>query len=306
MSLFGNQFQLADGQSIPAVAYGLGTKWFKWGQNELDENLVKSLKLAFAKGFTHVDGAEIYGTDGELGEAMKSVDRSKIYISNKFSVGDASHQGVSPHGLPLDALKYQLSEKLKTDYVDLYLLHSPFVEEKVHGFTLAEAWKSMEQIVDFGLAKSIGVSNFAVEDLQEILKVARIKPVVNQIEFSAFLQNQTPGIVEFCQKNEILVTAYSPLGPITRTEPGEDEFHALLSRLASVYDKTPEQVLLRWVLQRGILPVTTSSNETRIGQFVDIFNFNLTPAEIEEITVMGEKMPALRQWWVAEYSQYDK
>ena len=106
----------------------------------------------------------------------------------------------------------------------------------------------MEKIVDLGLAKSIGVSNFAIEDLQDIWGVARIKSMVYQNEFKAFLQNQTPAIVEFCRKNEFRVTAYSPLGPITRTEPGE--FHASLSRLASVCDKTPEQILLRWMLQK--------------------------------------------------------
>lgn len=294
---------MADGNPIPAIAYGVGTKWFKWGQNELDKALVDSLKIALNKGFVHFDGAEIYGTDAELGEAIKGVDRSSIYLQNKFLVGNSIHQGVSPHGLPYAALKHQLETSLKTPYVDLYLLHSPFVAKDVHGFDLTEAWRSMEKIVDDGLAKSIGVSNFSVEDLEEIFKIARIKPVVNQIELNAFLQNQTPGIVEFSQRNNVLVVAYSPLGPIIKGQPGE--FHQYLKKLAESHKKTPEQVLLRWVVQRGILPVTTSSNEIRIGQFADIFGFELSQKEVDEMTAIGQKLPVLRQWWVEEYSKYD-
>lgn len=304
MSLQGNQFQLADGHKIPAVAYGLGTKWFKLGRNEVDENLVRTLKLALQKGFVHIDGAEIYNTDAELGQAIEGLDRSKLYITNKYLVGDASHQAISPHGLPYDSLKTQLTTQLNTDHVDLYLLHSPFVAKEAHGFDLAEAWKSVEKLVDDGLAKSIGVSNFRVEDLQEILKIARIKPVVNQIEYSAFLQDQTPGIVEFSQKHGILVEAYSPLGPITKGQPGE--LHEYLQKVAGIYKKTPEQVLLRWVLQRGILPVTTSSKEQRIEQFVDIFDFELTNEEVAQITAIGKKLPPLRQYWLPEFGKYDE
>ncbi|KAF7999354.1 hypothetical protein HF325_006030 [Metschnikowia pulcherrima] len=304
MSLQGNQFQLADGHKIPAVAYGLGTKWFKLGQNDVDENLVKTLKLALQKGFVHIDGAEIYNTDAELGQAIAGLDRQKLYITNKFLVGDATHRGKSPHGLPYDSLKHQLKTQLNTDYVDLYLLHSPFVDKEAHGFTLAEAWQSLEKLVDEGLAKSIGVSNFSVEDLQEILKIARIKPVVNQIEFSAFLQDQTPGVVEFSQKEGILIEAYSSLGPLTKGQRGE--LHEYLEKLANSNKKTPEQVLLRWVLQRGVLPVTTSANETRIAQFLDIFDFELSASEVQQISQIGEKLPTLRQYWLPEYSKYDK
>ncbi|GEQ69803.1 hypothetical protein JCM33374_g3478 [Metschnikowia sp. JCM 33374] len=303
MSLQGKQFKLANGQTIPAIAYGLGTKWFKYGNNEVDQNLVKTLKLALDKGYVHIDGAEIYNTDAELGEAIKGLDRSKLYITNKYSVGDASHNAKSPHGLPYDSLKHQLATQLNTDHVDLYLLHSPFVAKEAHGFDLVEAWQSLEKLVDEGLAKSIGVSNFAVADLQQILDVARIKPVVNQIEFNAFLQDQTPGIVEFSQKNNVLIEAYSSLGPITKGQPGA--LHEYLKELAASYQKTPEQILLRWVLQRGILPVTTSSNETRISQFLDIFDFELAGSEVEKISTIGKSSPTLRQYWLNEYAKYD-
>ncbi|OBA22105.1 Aldo/keto reductase [Metschnikowia bicuspidata var. bicuspidata NRRL YB-4993] len=304
MSLQGSRFQLADGHKIPAVAYGLGTAWFKYGRNDEDQRLVQTLQLALEKGFVHIDGAEIYNTDAELGAAIAGADRAKLYITNKFLVGDAGHSVFSPHGLPYDSLKHQLATQMKTGYVDLYLLHSPFVAKAAHGFDLAEAWRSMEKIVDEGLARSIGVSNFRVEDLQEILKIARIRPVVNQIEYNALLQNQTPGIVEFSQQNGILVEAYSPLGPITKGPAGE--LSDYLQQLADTHHKTPAQVLLRWVLQRGILPVTTSSKEDRIVQFLDLFDFELSESEAQHITVLGKKGPVLRQYWLAEFGKYDQ
>lgn len=303
MSLQGKSFKLADGHSIPAVAYGVGTRWFKLFRNDIDEQLIDTIGVALGKGFVHIDGAEVYNTDIEIGKAIAKVDRSKLYLTDKFSVGDKAHQVWSQHGLPHKSLKYHSDNQLHTTHVDLYLLHSPYVEKDCHGFTLAEAWQSMEKAVEDGLTKSIGVSNFAVDDLKEILAIAKIKPVVNQIEFNAYLQDQTPGVVEFCKKNDILIEAYCPLGPIVKGEPGE--FTELLAKIGEKYGKTPEQVLLRWVLENDILPVTTSSNETRISQFVDIFDFQLTNSEVEELTALGKKHPTLRQYWTAEYGHFD-
>lgn len=303
MSLSNNVFKLSNGNSIPAVAYGVGTKWFKLGRDEVDSNVVNALKTALAKGFVHIDGAEVYNTDKEIGEAIASVDRKNLFLTDKFFVGDESHKLVSKHGLPYDSLSYHLKNELKVDYVDLYLLHAPFVTKESHGFTLQEAWKSLEKAVKDGLTKNIGVSNFAVSDLEAILEIAEIKPVVNQIEFSAYLQNQTPGIVEFSQKHGILIEAYSPLGPIVKGEKGE--LTEYLETLASKYNKVPAQVLLRWVLQKGVLPVTTSAKEERIAQYTDIFDFELTSGEVQKISSIGESHPTLRQYWLPEYSKFD-
>lgn len=290
-------FKLANGHTIPAVAYGTGTKWFKYGNDELDTNLVATLKLALGKGFTHIDGAEVYNTDKEVGAAIAGVDRQSVYITNKHWVS-ADPKMQLKHKLPYAALKAQL-QLLGTDYVDLYLLHSPFVPE---GTTLGQLWREMERAVDDGLAKSIGVSNFGVAPLEEILKEARIRPVANQIEFSALLQNQTPGIYDFAQKENILLEAYAPLGPL-KTDAGKLTLY--VEELAAKYSKTLAQILLRWVLQRGVLPVTTSSNEERIAQFNDIFNFDLSLDEVAAITKLGLEAPAYRQYFKEEYAKYD-
>lgn len=304
MSLSGKLFTLSNGNTIPAVGYGTGTKWFKLGRDEIDTNLVKTLKLALAKGFVHIDGAEVYNTDAEIGLAIAGTDRASLFITDKFFAGDGSYTARSSFGSPYESLKYHLANKLKTEYVDLYLLHAPFIKKESHGYDLKEAWKSAEKLVEDGLARNIGVSNFSVDDLKEVLEVAKIKPVINQIEFNAYLQDQTPGVVEFSQKNGILVEAYSPLGPIVKGEQGE--FTQYLETLGTKYNKSASQVLLRWTLQRNVLPVTTSAKEERIALFVDIFDFELTSDEVEKITTIGKKHPPLRQYWTKEYSKYDQ
>lgn len=303
MSKFPLTFKLNNGLTIPALGYGTGTAWFKGGPGNIDEKLVSTLDIAIKSGFTHIDGAEIYGTSPEIGVAISKYNRADLFLTDKYNVGDLAHNVHSKFN-PYDALVHSLKNELKTDYVDLYLLHSPFVDKSVHGFDLPEAWKYLEKLVADGYAKSIGVSNFSVEDLQTILKSDyKIKPAVNQIEFNPYLQNQTPGIVEFSQKEGILIEAYSPLGPLLKGKPGPID--DVLAKLSSKYNKAEEQILLRYTIQRNILPVTTSSKESRIKSFLDIFDFELTQEEVDEISKLG-KGKTLRQYWTAEYSKYDK
>lgn len=303
MSLSGKVFKLNNGVSMPAIAYGTGTRWFKLGRDEIDENLVSSLKTALNAGFVHIDGAEVYNTDAEIGKAIEGVDRSSLFLTNKYLTGDSTRKMKSPHGTPYESLKARLESKLKTDYVDLFLLHTPFIFEDFYGFSLEDAWKLMEKLHEEGLAKSIGVSNFLVEDLERIAKVAKIKPAVNQIEFNAYLQNQTPGIFDYCQKNDILVTAYSPLGPIVKGEPGP--FTEYLEEVGSAHGKTPTQVLLRWVLQKNVMPITTSLKEERIKAYLGVFDFELSTQEVANITKKGAEHPTLRQYFTGDYEKFN-
>lgn len=300
MSLQGNVFKLTNGVTIPAVAYGVGTKW-KSKSADVSEPLVSAIKYALCHGFSHIDGASIYGTDCEIGAALTSVDRGSVFLTNKYTPA-LKGKGVA-HANPFLSLKAQLKD-LRTDYVDLYLIHHPFISVETNGYDLKQAWKYMEQIVDTGLAKSIGVSNFSVEDLNVIMESARIKPLVNQIEFNAYLQNQTPGIVKFCQDNNILVEAYGPLAPLFLEKAGS-ELYRYVEEVGKKYSVTPAQVLLRWALQQGALPVTTSSNESRILQLNDLFRFDLTPKEETRITEIGSNHGSSRKFWKDQYSQFD-
>ncbi|CAI4871005.1 CLL_collapsed_G0007480.mRNA.1.CDS.1 [Saccharomyces cerevisiae] len=221
MSFHQQFFTLNNGNKIPAIAIiGTGTRWYKNEEtdatfsNSLVEQIVYALKLP---GIIHIDAAEIYRTYPEVGKALSLTEkpRNEIFLTDKYSTQ------IKVSDSPAEGLDLAL-KKMGTDYVDLYLLHSPFVSKEANGFSLEEAWKDMEQLYKSGKAKNIGVSNFAVEDLQRILKVAEVKPQVNQIEFSPFLQNQTPGIYKFCQEHDILLEAYSPLGPLQKKTAQDD------------------------------------------------------------------------------------
>ncbi|KAI5961238.1 uncharacterized protein KGF55_004163 [Candida pseudojiufengensis] len=300
MSLVNKSFKLEDANTIPAVGYGVGTAHFKRDpKSGVNKELVGLIRTAIEGGFKLIDGASVYGTNIEIGQAWKEsgVDRKDIFISNKYNTNHEHAKHVSIK----DQFKSDL-EELQTDYVDLYLLHYPYIKKETHGFNLSEAWKELEHLRDEGLARNIGVSNFQIEDLDHIIKSnPKYYPQVNQIEFSAYLQDQTPGIVEYCQKQSILVESYGPLGPITKGKPGP--LDPILEKLSKKYNKTEDQILLRWVLQKNVLPITTSSKENRIKAILEIFDFELDKEDEEEITKIG-KQKTVRQF-SKEYSKYD-
>ncbi|CDK27450.1 unnamed protein product [Kuraishia capsulata CBS 1993] len=294
--------------SIPSVGFGTGTKWFKFGRDDLDENLVSNLKLAISKGLTHIDGAEVYNTDLETGKAIEGLDRSKLWITDKYFAGDETYTAHSTYANPYESLKGSL-KKLGTSYVDLYLLHAPFIKKESHGFDLKEAWQFLEKAKDEGLAKHIGVSNFEVSHLKTILEGAKHKVEVHQIEFNPFLQNQTPGVVEFSQKEGIVVEAYSPLGPLYKgdaSNPAYKPFDAYLGELSAKYGRSKTQILLKWTQQRDIVPVTTSSRPERLDEFLKLSEFELTSEEVTKIKDLGlAYSPPLRQYWNPEFGKYD-
>lgn len=309
MSLEGKFFKLANGVRIPALAFGVGTRWFKLGDNEVNSQLVGTLQMALAAlkadGFVPLlDGAEAYNTDREIGHAIAGRPREDFFLSDKWFSGDESYTYRSTHANPYEALKHALKNELKTDYVDVYLMHSPFVKKEVHGFDVVEAWTYMERLVDEGYARSLGVSNFSTEDLQKLLdSKPRIKPVLHQIEYSPYLQNQSPGIVQFSQKHGLLVQGYLVLTPLTSGRGGP--LDSVVLRLAGKYGKTEDQVLLRWALQTGILPVSTTGTERRIRGLLDVFKFELTQAEVEEISSLG-RAKTVRKWWTDAYAKNDQ
>lgn len=297
---------LNNGNKIPGIAViGTGTRWFK--KSETPENFSKELveQMEYAltlPGVVHIDAAEVYRTYPEVGAALKSSSRPRdtIFLTDKYSTQ------LKITANPIVGLETGL-KKLGLEYVDLYLLHSPFVDKEKNGFTLEDAWKDMETLYKSGKAKNIGVSNFSTEDLDRILKVAEVKPQVNQIEFNAFLQNQTPGIFNYCKKQNILIEAYTPLGPLQRKPKDytSQEFYQYIGKLADKYKKSEAQILLRWVTKRGVLPVTTSSKPERIQDAQNLFMFDLTEEETSKITELGLAHEPLRMYWNEQYDKYN-
>lgn len=300
---------------IPLLGIGSGTYYFKRSAEEpTNPQLVNIFSTALKDGFIHLDSAECYKNDEELKESLDKVlsstdiKREDIFITDKYFAGDGTYTSHSSYANPYDRIK-SFNEFLNTPYTDLYLLHAPFIKKESHGFDLKEAWKFMQQALDEGLVKYIGVSNFAVEDIEEIWGTTKTNPQVNQIEFNAFLQNQTPGIVDYCKSKDIVIEAYSPLAPLTSGDltsgPGL-EFIKFIDELGSKYKKTRTQILLRWVIERGIVPITTTSKVERFEELKGIFDWSLSSEDVDAISKLGsEYKPSLRKYWKPEYSKFD-
>ena len=159
----------------------------------------------------------------------------------------------------------------------------------------------MEEVKKSGKARSIGVSNFLQSHLETILKTAKITPSVNQIEFHPYLQHK--GLVPFHEKQGIRTVSYGPLTPITRANGGPlDE---LLSILANKYAVSAEEILLRWAIDLGVVPVTTSSKESRLNNYLRASGFKLTPQEVTEISEAGQKMH-FRAFWKEKFAADDR
>lgn len=301
---------------IPLLGFGSGTYYVKEeGAPEVNEVLVSMFVTAMKEGFVHLDSAECYGNDLELRQALKAVindgtyKREDLFITDKyFSGGDGSYDSHSECANPYDRLQKFLKE-VDTPYVDLFLLHAPFIKEETHGFDLKGAWKFMQQCKDEGLAKKIGVSNFEVKDLEELWGSTATNPEVNQIEYNAFLQDQTPGVVEWCRSHNVVMEAYSPLGPLYKADLTQGvglQFKQLLDELSAKYFKSENQILLRWVIEQGIIPISTTSKAERLAELKGVFGWKMDKEDVLKIETLGkEYKPRLRQWWNPEFGKYN-
>lgn len=234
-----------------------------------------------------------YRNEEELGAAIKKagIARDKLFVTTKASV----HQGVSLEESFTTSLK-----KLGLDYVDLYLIHSPF-NMKTDG-ELQARWAEMEAIRDSGRAKSIGVSNYLQSHLEAVLQTAKTPPAINQIEFHPYLQHGD--LLEYHRKNGIAVSAYAPLTGITRARPGPVD--GLYEALSKKYGVTEAEVALRWCIDQGIVVLTTSSNEERLKNYLsNIASFKLTPKEVQEISDAG-RGKHYRAFWKNRFDEEDR
>lgn len=217
----------------------------------------------------------MYNTEPELGAAIREsgLPRSSFFITTKVihNIADIPH-----------AIEQSLS-KLGLDYVDLFLIHSPWFAKSPA--ELQSTWKQMEAVQRAGKARSIGVSNFLIEHLETILEVAEIVPAVNQVEFHPYLQRQN--LVPWSEKKGIVTSAFGPLTTITKAKPGPTD--ELVARLAAKYGVSDEAILLRWCVDQGIPAITTTSKESRLKDYIGATTFELTKEEVKEISDEGAK-----------------
>jgi diketogulonate reductase-like aldo/keto reductase len=184
-------------------------------------------------------------------------------------------------------LKDSLS-RLGLSYVDLYLIHVPFFDMARCSLSLTEAWAQMESLVDQGLTRFIGVSNYRIEDFEAFLPKARIKPLCNQIEYHPYLQQ--PALFEYCQKHRICISSYASLAPLNYKKDGP--INSVLEKITEKYSRSPAQILLTWVLQKGGIVITTSKQEARLKETFQLIEnkdlFKLTEEESKEIEEVGK------------------
>lgn len=268
---------------MPLVAFGTGTAWFVGSNDEtapLNQQLLDIVKQAIQLGYTHIDCAERYGTEREVGEAIiqSGRPRSQLFITTKIW-----HTSVAEvKGVALASLK-----RLKVDYVDLLLLHSPFFQQP-----LPEVWRCMEELVKLGVTRDIGVSNFRVSDLSQ-LSGASIPPCVNQVELHPYCQNEV--LREWSGKHKMVTMAYGPLVPITKKMDGP--IHAVLTAIAAKHKVTPTQVLLKWNISHALQGfVTTSSKRDRLVEYLSALSVNLSEDELAQIDKEGARL-YYRQFW---------
>ena len=284
--------ELSDGSSIPVLGYGTGTAWFKKDTNApLDQSLITAAKTAIAMGYMHLDGAEAYSTEPELGAAIKAsgVPRSKLFVTTK----------VLPHISDIPAALDASLKKLGLTYVDLYLIHAPHFAKS--DTELQNAWAGMEAVKESGKAKSIGVSNYLRPHLEATLRTAKYVPVMNQIEYHPYLQHGD--LLAWHKNQNIAVAAYGPLVPVVKAPRGP--LAPLLAKLARKYAVGPGEVLLRWCIDQGVVPVTTSAKEQRLSDYLRCITFKLTPMEVEEISEVGRRYHH-RQFWQDKFDEEDR
>jgi diketogulonate reductase-like aldo/keto reductase len=256
---------LNDGRRIPQLGLGV------W-QIRAGAACETAVLAALEAGYRHIDTASLYGNEESVGAAIRrsGIPREKIFVATKL--------WNSEHGNPERALDASL-RKLKFDSVDLYLIHYPVPERR-------QSWSGLEKLRAKGKARSIGVSNFTIAHLRELLAGAKTVPAVNQVEFHPYLYQRD--LLRFCAAEGIILEAYSPLTQGTRLNDRK------LIAVAKRYSKSPAQILIRWALQHGLVVIPKSSNPSRIRENADVFDFEITPADMQFLDGFNEE---LRTCW---------
>lgn len=285
-------------EKIPAVGFGAGSKHKakKWENPEeddsyVDEGIVDVISDAIRSGFRHLDCAEAYTTRPEMARAIElsGIPRDQLWITDKYDQGwpSVNRVSLSPNG-PKESIEKGL-KIFNIDNFDLFLIHGQFFDQELVNISMLDAWRQLEDCYEKGLVKNIGVSNFDVEHLEQIMKIAKYKPQVLQIEYHLYLQNQSENIFQYCKDNNILIEAYCPLTPILENRIN-DENHPLkpiIKQMATKYDVEPSAIVLRWIYQSGVIPITTSSNFERMKKTFDIFNFELSDDDFQTLKDVG-------------------
>lgn len=271
---------LSNGVKMPILGYGV----YQVTKEECERCVLDALKV----GYRHIDTAQSYFNEEEVGAAiMKSgVPREDIFLTTKVWI---EHYGY-------EKAKASVSEslrKLKTNYLDLVLLHQPFSD--AYG-----AWRALEELYDAGKIRAIGISNFYADRMVDFASFNRIKPMVNQMETHIF--NQQKGLKEWADKYDIRLEAWAPFGE----GRGGIFDNPVISQIGEKYGKTAAQIMLRWNIQRGVVVIPKSTHIERMEENFDVFDFTLSDADMNAISALDKnessffshRDPSMVEWFV--------
>ncbi|MFD2443794.1 aldo/keto reductase [Bacillus sp. CGMCC 1.16607] len=253
-------------QDTTTLHNGVKMPWFGLGVFKVQEGseVIESVKAAIRNGYKSIDTAAIYKNEEGVGQALKESDvpREELFITTKVWNADQGYEST------LQAFETSLT-KLGLDYLDLYLIHWPGKNK------YKESWKALEKLYKDGRVRAIGVSNFKVHHLEDLIKDAEIKPMVNQVEYHPHLTQKD--LLTYCQNEGIQLEAWSPL------KQGQLLSDPTINGIAEKYQKSPAQIILRWDLQNKVVTIPKSIKEQRIIENANIFDFELSSDDMAKI-----------------------
>ena len=258
-------------QDTTTLHNGVKMPWFGLGVFKVNEGseVVESVKAAIRNGYKSIDTAAVYKNEAGVGQALKEagVPREELFITTKVWNADQGYEST------LAAFESSM-EKLGLDYLDLYLIHWPKPEKN------KDTWRALEKLYKDGRVRAIGVSNFQIHHLKDLMATAEIKPMVNQVEYHPHLA-QTE-LLEFCKAEGIQLEAWSPL------KQGQLLTEPTIVEIANAHNKSPAQVILRWDLQNGVVTIPKSIKEQRIIENANIFDFELTSEDMLALSALNK------------------
>jgi len=230
-----------------------------------------AVNFALRVGYRHVDTARIYGNEADVGEAVREsgVPRGDLFVTTKLWNSDQGYDST------LRACEASL-KRLGLDYLDLYLVHFPVPDVR------KETWSAMETLLKKERCRAIGVSNFTIRHLEELIEESHVIPSVNQVEFHPFLYQRE--LLRYCQRKGIQVEAYSPLAR------GERLKHPRIISLGTKYSKTPAQLMIRWGIQHGLVVIPKSTREERIRENSQEFDFDISDDDMRSLDSLNEDL----------------
>lgn len=253
-------------QDTVTLNNGVKMPGFGLGVYKVDngETVIEAVKAALKNGYRLIDTASYYENEDGVGQAIKEsgIPREEIFVTTKVWNDEQGYENT------LEAFDRSL-KRLDLDYIDLYLVHWPVTGK------FKDTYRALEKLYEDGKVRAIGVSNFHVHHLEDLLKDCKVVPVVNQIEYHPHLTQKE--VKEFCDKNNIRLEAWAPL------KRGRLFDNPVIQGLVEKYSKTPAQIILRWDIQNGVITIPKSIREERIIENANIFDFELTAEEIKQI-----------------------